>query len=64
MRLSVELSPADSARLQDQANRLGVSPERLAHAAISDLLSRERDDFESAARQVLEKNRELCRRLA
>ena len=64
MKVSVELSPADTERLQEQANRLGVSPERLAHAAISDLLARERDDFESAARRVLEKNRELYRRLA
>jgi len=64
MKVSVELSPSDTERLQEEASRLGVSPERLAHAAISDLLSRERDDFEKAATRVLEKNRELYRRLA
>jgi predicted transcriptional regulator len=64
MKVSVELSSADAERLQDEASRLGVTPERLAHAAISDLLARERDDFDRAARRVLEKNRELYRRLA
>jgi predicted transcriptional regulator len=64
MKVSVELSPADTKQLQDKASRLGVSPERLAHAAISDLLARERGDFEAAAKRVLEKNRELYRRLA
>ncbi len=64
MKVLIELSPADTKRLQDKANRLGVSPERLAHAAISDLLARERDDFEAAARRVLEKNRDLYQRLA
>ena len=64
MKVSIELSPADTERLQAEAGRLGVMPERLAHAAISDLLAREHDDFEVAARRVLEKNRELYRRLA
>ena len=64
MKVSIELSPADTERLQEKASQLGVPPERLAHAAISDLLSRERGDFEAAARRVLEKNQELYRRLA
>lgn len=64
MKVSVDLSPADTERLRDEANRLGVSPERLAHATISDLLAHEADDFFKAARRVLEKNRELYRRLA
>ena len=64
MKVSVELSPADTERLHDKASQLGVTPERLAHAAISDLLARERGDFEAAAKRVLEKNRELYRRLA
>ena len=64
MKVSVELSPADTERLQDKASRLGITPERLAHAAISDLLARELGDFEVAAKRVLEKNRDLYRRLA
>ena len=63
MKVSIELSPADTKRLRSEAGRLGVTPERLAHAAISDLLAREHDDFDAAARRVLEKNRELYRRL-
>ena len=64
MKVSVELSPGDTERLQDKASKLGVTPERLAHAAISDLLAREGGDFETVAQRVLEKNRELYRRLA
>jgi len=64
MKLSIELSPADTKRLAEEAGRLGVTPERLAHAAVSDLLAREQEDFAAAARYILEKNRELYRRLA
>ncbi len=64
MKVSIELSLAEAERLQEQATRLGVPPERLAHAAVSDLLGREQSDFENAARRVLEKNAELYRRLA
>jgi len=64
MKVSIELSLADLERLRKEAIRLGVSAERLAQAAVSDLLAREPDDFEVAARRVLDKNRELYRRLA
>jgi len=64
MKVSIELSEAEADRLQEQAGRLGVAPERLAHAAVSDLLAREHTDFETVARRVLEKNAELYRRLA
>ncbi len=64
MKLSIELSPADTERLAEEAGRLGVTPERLAHAAVSDLLARDQEDFVAAARRILEKNRELYRRLA
>ena len=64
MKVSIELSFADAERLRKEAGRLGVTAERLAQAAVSDLLAREHDDFEAAARRVVEKNRELYRRLA
>lgn len=64
MKLSIELTDADGERLQEEAARLGVSVERLAGAAVTDLIARERDDFESAVEIVLRKNRELYRRLA
>jgi hypothetical protein len=46
------------------AARLGVEPEQLALAAVADLIAAEGPDFDSAAQRVLEKNRELYRRLA
>ena len=64
MKVSIELSAADAERLRSEAGRLGITAERLVHAAVSDLFAREPDDFEAAARRVLEKNRELYRRLA
>lgn len=64
MKLSIELSNTEAERLQEEARRLGVTVERLAGAAIADLVARERDDFEAIAAKVLEKNRELYRRLA
>jgi len=64
MKLSIELSPSDTERLAEEAGRLGVTPERLVHAAVSDLLAREKGDFAVVARRVLAKNQELYRRLA
>lgn len=64
MSLAVELPEPQATKLRDRAQRLGVSPEDLAAAAIADLLNREEGDFDSAAEYVLRKNRELYRRLA
>ena len=64
MSISLELSDEQSARLEERARQLGVDPRELARAAVNDLLSRPADDFDRAARFVLEKNRELYRRLS
>lgn len=64
MKLSVELSAAQGERLRLEAERLGLTPEALARAAISDLLASMGDDFKAAAERVLKKNEELYRRLA
>ncbi len=64
MKLAIELSDQQMMHLREQANRLGLEPQQLALAAITDLLAAEGSDFESAAQRVLEKNRELYRRLA
>ena len=64
MRLSVELTPLQEQQLAAIAARLNVAPEILAAAALRDLLDRREDEFEAAAAHVLEKNRELYRRLA
>ena len=63
MSLSVDLDEEQSRRLEERARQLGVDPRELARAAVNDLLTRPADDFERAAAFVLEKNRELYRRL-
>ena len=62
MSIAVELDEHQSRRLQERARELNVDPRELAKAAVNDLLSRPADDFERAARFVLDKNRELYRR--
>ena len=49
---------------EELARRLGVDPRELAKAAVNDLLARPADDFDRAAKLVLEKNGELYRRLS
>ena len=64
MRLDIELSPIQAERLNTEAKRLGVSPERLALAALSELWAEPDEAFNEAAERVLRKNDELYRRLA
>jgi hypothetical protein len=64
MTLNLELDDQQIQRLQDAARRLKVSVNDLAKAAINDLLAKPDQDFESAAKHVLEKNAELYKRLA
>lgn len=64
MKIAIELNPAQSERLESIAASLGVNAEELAQAAVADLVSASADDFQSAAARVLNKNRELYRRLS
>jgi hypothetical protein len=64
MSISLNLDEKQSARLEERARKLGVDARELAKAAITDLLTRPADDFDRAAKLVLEKNRELYRRLS
>ncbi len=64
MKLAIELSDQQAERLREEADRFGIEPEQLALAAVTDLIAAEGSDFEFAAQRVLEKNRELYRRLA
>jgi hypothetical protein len=64
MKVAIELSQPQADRLREEAERLGVAPEELARAAVSDLLTAQREDFRAAATHVLGKNEELYRRLA
>jgi hypothetical protein len=64
MPISLNLDDDQSKRLQQRAVELGVDPRDLAKAAVNDLLARPADDFDRAAKSVLDKNRELYRRLS
>ena len=64
MKLSIELTETEGAKLRNEAAHLGVEPEALARAALADLLSNEEEDFREAAEHVIRKNEELYRRLA
>ncbi|MGH9372837.1 MAG: DNA-binding protein [Vicinamibacterales bacterium] len=64
MKLAFELPPAHADKLREEAQRLGLTPEDLARAALADLLGMRDTDFRAAAARVLQKNQELYRRLA
>lgn len=64
MSISLDLGEEQSARLEERARELGVDARELAKAAVNDLLTRSADDFDRAAKFVLDKNRELYRRLS
>jgi hypothetical protein len=64
MKVAFELPPAQAEKLQREAARLGLSPDDLARAAVTDLLATRDDDFRTVADRVLKKNEELYRRLA
>jgi hypothetical protein len=64
MTISLELSAAEVELLTNTAARLGVRPEELARATLTDALSGDKGEFRKAAEYVLEKNQDLYRRLA
>jgi hypothetical protein len=64
MRLAIELPPAQADKLRAEAERLGLAPEELARAALSDLLSTPDPEFQDVARRVVTKNKDLYKRLA
>ena len=64
MKLDIDLTPAQAERLRQEAERLKITPEELARAAVTDLLSERDQDFRIVAERVLEKYSELYRRLA
>jgi hypothetical protein len=64
VKLSIDLSAAQAEQLRVEAERLGLTAEELARAAIVDLLGGTGEDFAAAAERILKKNEELYRRLA
>jgi hypothetical protein len=64
MPISLNLPPEAERRLAEVAKRLNVPLNDLASAAVRDLVAQPAQDFEAVAKRVLDKNRELYRRLA
>jgi hypothetical protein len=64
MKLAFELPAAQAEKLRAEAERLGLAPDDLARAALSDLLATPDTEFQVVAARVVDKNRELYRRLA
>jgi hypothetical protein len=64
MKLAIDLSASQAERLRERAKSLGLSPEDLARAAVTDLLNNPDDEFRKAAEVILQRNAELYRRLA
>jgi transposase-like protein len=61
---TVELPEVQAQQLRELAREAGVSPEQLLRAGVEEWLNRPGRDFAEAAAYVLQKNRELYRRLA
>ncbi len=64
MKITIEVPDAQMKALEDAARRLNVPAEELASAAVGDLLAQGEAEFERVGKRVLDKNRELYRRLA
>jgi hypothetical protein len=64
MTFSLELPREAEQRLIEAGKRLNVPVSDLAAAVVRDLLAEPAEEFDAVARRVLEKNRELYRRLA
>ena len=62
--LEIKLPDQTAARLQEAAQKLGVSPAELLCISLEEKLVQLNVDFQAAARYVLAKNRELYQRLA
>jgi predicted transcriptional regulator len=62
--LTIELPDEIAAQLRRLAQRLGMPVESLATAGVTELVKRPDEQFSEIVRSVLEKNRELYRRLA
>jgi hypothetical protein len=64
MKLAIELPPAQADKLREEAQRVGLTPEDFARAALADLLGTPDPEFRAVAARILQKNQELYRRLA
>jgi antitoxin FitA len=62
--VSISLAEEEAGRLDEAARQVGVSPEEFLRQAMEEKLELATGEFADAAREVLDKNRELYRRLS
>lgn len=62
--ITVGLSDESMRKLKELSERFNIAPEDLARVSIEELLNEPEDEFVEAARHILEKNKELYKRLA
>ena len=62
--ITIELPNERLQKLQEMAQRFGVSVEELIRVSVEDMLTQPEEQFRKAAQYVLKKNTELYRRLA
>lgn len=62
--ITINLTEQQLRKLQELAQKLGMSTEELLSASVEDLLNSPQNEFNQAASYVLRKNAELYQRLA
>ena len=62
--IPIALSDSSLVRLNELASKIGLPPEELLRRRVERLLASPDDEFQQAANYLLEKNKELYRRLA
>lgn len=62
--ITINLTEQQLRKLQELAQKLGMSTEELLSASVEDLLNSSQNEFNQAASYVLRKNAELYQRLA
>ena len=62
--ITVTLSEDRLQKLQDLARQFRIAPEELLRVSVEELIARPQADFQKALGYVLDKNKELYKRLA
>jgi len=62
--ITVTLSEDRLQKLQELAKQFRIAPEELLRVSVEELIARPQADFQKALAYVLEKNKELYKRLA
>jgi predicted transcriptional regulator len=62
--ITVTLSEDRLKKLRELAKQFRIAPEELLRVSVEELIARPQEDFQKALAYVLEKNKELYKRLA